>query len=1004
MPFEVPSTVAPREVKATVADPDPPPAAEHSASLHAQVVAAPHRHDPTRAQMAMADLQQAAGEIADGAVLLARLQAPPVRDLLLGIFGASPYLTGLILRDPARLLRTLDGVPGERLARLEANLAESLADATTIPAAMGPLRAYKTEVALLIALADIGGVWPVMTVTQALTRAADTALQHAIRFLFARATKAGDLAPADPALPERDSGYIVLGMGKYGAGELNYSSDIDLVTFFERGKASLREGLEPQAFFVRLTRDLVRLMQERTAEGYVFRIDLRLRPDPGATQVVLSTAAAMHYYETVGQNWERAALIKARAVAGDIGEGEALLSELAPYVWRKYLDYAAIADIHAMKRQIHAFKGFSRIAVAGHNIKLGRGGIREIEFFAQTQQLIAGGRQKDLRTARTLEALQRLQARSWISLAVVADLTAAYHFLRMVEHRLQMIADEQTQTLPSEPDKLELVAHFCGFADTSSFSAKLTGHLEAVQRHYAALFETSDELTAGGGSLVFTGDEHDPETVETLARMGYGDPNSVMDMVKGWHFGRYPAMRSARARERLTEFQPVLLETLAKTPEPNVTLAAFDRFLSELPGSVQLFSLLRSNPGLLQLIAGIMGTAPRLARILSRRARLLDAVLDPGFFGREQTREALAEQVDGALEGLRDYQDVLDGCRVVGNEQAFLIGVRVLSGTISARRAGRLYAMLAEALIGRLHTAAEQEIAAVHGRMRGGASAVIAMGKLGGEEMAPNSDLDLIVLYDYEEDAPQSVGGKPLPGPQYYSRLTQKLVSAITSPTAEGRLYEVDMRLRPSGNKGPVASRLDGFIEYQNEAAWTWEHMALTRARVITGSPPLRHAIEAAIGAVLTRPRDAAKLAADVRDMRQRIEGEKKAKSPWDLKQSRGGIVDLEFIAQFLQLKHAHKHPEVLHQNTQSALWKLHEAGVLSRERVDGLLQAALLYVALSQIQRLCMEGPFDPDKAPAGLKQLLARAADMPDFSRLEGVLVETEASVAALYEQIVQ
>src|SRR5262249_19570425 len=418
------------------------------APLHSRIAAAPVVHDRARAERVLYDLARRCSTEPELAALAPLVANPPLRDLLAGIFGASPYLTSLIERNPASLLAALAQSPEQRFAMLSRDLATALAAADTTAHAMRALRAFKTDIALLVALCDLAGLWPVMMVTQRLSEAADAAVGAAVGFLFRQAHRAGDW------LSEEPSGYIVLAMGKYGAFELNYSSDIDLIVFYDVGRIRLRAGLEVQPFFVRLTRDLVRVLTERTGEGYVFRTDLRLRPDPGATPLALSTEAALNYYESFGQNWERAALIKARPAAGDLVAGAALLDELAPYIWRKYLDFAAIADIHAMKRQIHAFRGFGTIAVAGHHIKGGRGGIREIEFFAQTQQLIAGGRQPDLRVGDTLTALARLKERGWITAAAAAELAEAYRFLRTVEHRLQMIADEQTQTLPDDPDKL----------------------------------------------------------------------------------------------------------------------------------------------------------------------------------------------------------------------------------------------------------------------------------------------------------------------------------------------------------------------------------------------------------------------------------------------------------------------------------------------------------------------------------------------------------------------
>ncbi|MEQ1611583.1 MAG: bifunctional [glutamine synthetase] adenylyltransferase/[glutamine synthetase]-adenylyl-L-tyrosine phosphorylase, partial [Hyphomicrobiaceae bacterium] len=579
---------------------------------------------------AEARLEDLRAGVPDGAVF----DEPNVRALLLGILEGSPYLSALMLRDPGRLVRLLDCMPESQFEIWRSQVLADAATVSTLEALMPILRNFKTNVALLTALADLGGVWPVMTVTSVLTRTADAALEASTHFLFARAVARGEwlVEPDDPA-PEKTSGYIVLAMGKHGAFELNYSSDIDLIVFYDLQLCRLKPGLEPQLFYIRITRDLVRLMQERTGDGYVFRTDLRLRPDPGATQVALSVDAAMHYYESFGQNWERAAMIKARPVAGDLDAGRALLRELSPYIWRKYLDYASIADIHAMKRQIHAFRGFGEIAVAGHNIKVGRGGIREIEFFAQTQQLIAGGRQPDVRTPATLDALAKLTARAWIKPQVRDELEEAYQFLRRLEHRLQMVNDEQTQELPAEAEALDRLARFSGFADTAALGQALVQRLATVQGHYAALFEDSPNLTSHGVNMVFAGEADDPATVEALARMGYSQPAQVIATVRGWHHGRYRAIASPRAREGLTVVQPLLIEALAETANPDGAFAGFDRFLSQLPAGVQLFGLLRANPQLMTLVAQIMGSAPRLANILSHRRRLLDAVLDPKVVG-----------------------------------------------------------------------------------------------------------------------------------------------------------------------------------------------------------------------------------------------------------------------------------------------------------------------------------------------------------------------------------
>ena len=969
-------------------------------SLAQLIVSAPCVHDADTAQREWADFQSNAAADAP-----ARTQVFSQReqDLLYAIFSASPFLTSLIKRHPARLTTCLMANPEAHFESLRRTLEQATATALSAPDLMRALRLFKTDVALLTALADLGGVWPVMTVTRVLSEAADAAVQSCVRFLFAQATAKGDWRPEDPRAPEVGSGYIVIAMGKHGAFELNYSSDIDLIVFYDAKQSRLKDNLEIQPFMVRLTRDLVRMLQERTGDGYVFRTDLRLRPDAGATAVAMSTDAALHYYEAFGQNWERAALIKARCIAGDLDAGRQLIADLAPFVWRKYLDFAAIADIHAMKRQIHAFKGFGSIGVAGHNIKLGRGGIREIEFFAQTQQLIAGGRQKGLRAPATLDALTRLAERNWIAPEVASELTHAYQFLRRIEHCLQMIADEQTQTLPGDAAGLARVAHLAGFPDTDTFAAALVAQLTVVQRHYVRLFESSPALSSGGANMVFAGEADDPGTVAALKTLGYSEPTSIIATVRGWHHGRYPAVRAPRARELLTEVQPLLIDALSKTADPDLAFAGFDRFLSRLPSGVQLFSLLLKNPSLLDMIAAIVGTAPRLADVLGRRRRVIDAVLDPGFFGSIATAQSLAARIDAELEGIEDIQTFLDRARVVGSEQAFLIGVRVLTGTIGAEQAGPAYAMLADHLIGVMAARVTADMERAHGRVPGGGSAVIAMGKLGGCEMTAASDLDLIVIYDFDEGAVQSDGARPLAPVQYYARLTQRLISALSAQTAEGSLYEVDMRLRPSGQKGPVATQLTSFVGYQATEAWTWEHMALTRARVVTGTPALREKVEAAIRATLVRPRDAAKIATDVREMRQLIQTEKGTTDVWELKQVRGGLVDLEFIAQYLQLIHAAKHPGILDQTIAASFAGLAEAGVLAPEPAEILREAARLYGNLTQILRLCLSEPFDPAKAPDGLKRLLAGAANLPDFPALARHLAETQAAVLTLFDTLV-
>ncbi|HEY6669719.1 MAG TPA: bifunctional [glutamine synthetase] adenylyltransferase/[glutamine synthetase]-adenylyl-L-tyrosine phosphorylase, partial [Methyloceanibacter sp.] len=920
-----------------------------------RITETPLAHDAARGTDALDTLTkalQSAPDLAPAAKLVA--ETPKVRELLEATFSASPYLTSLALRDPAILAECLLRDPDAHLADVQRVLAAAVAGAAAAKDVMVFLRRFKQRIALLTGLADLGGFWPTEAVVRAMSAAADAVLEQATAFLFRKAREAGQVRARDGA--SSAPGYFVIAMGKLGAHELNYSSDIDIIVFYDAERAGLNLDLEPSTFFVKLTRELVRLLQEHTADGYVFRTDLRLRPDPGATQIALSTDAGLTYYESFGQNWERAALIKARVAAGDRETGEGFLRQLSPFIWRKYLDFAAVADIHAMKRRVHEFKGHGAIAVEGHDIKLGRGGIRDIEFFAQTQQLIAGGRHPELRTRGTIETLDRLARGGWIVREAARELTEAYLFLRRIENRLQMVGDQQTHIIPADRQELDRVARLSGFADTNDFGDALIGAFKRVETHYGALFERLPEPPASVPTIVVAADEADPAALAGLERLGFSNPGAAIAAIRAWQSGRYAATRSARAQERLTEFLPSLLEAFGRTAEPDLALATFDKVIAELPAGVQLFSLLAANPSLLRLIADIMGTAPRLAAIIGRRPRLLDAVLDPGFFGAVPTRAKLRALVANALAEASDYQDALDRARIVGREQGFLIGVRVISGTLSAAQAGAAYAGLAETLIGALAARVEAELVRQHGRLKGGQAAVVALGKLGGREMTAGSDLDLIVVYDYEGEQAQSDGPRSLPGSLYYTRFTQRLIAALSAETAEGSLYQVDMRLRPSGSQGPVATKLSSFIDYQKGSAWTWEHLALTRARVINGPASLRQTINATIKKVLARQRDRASVAADVRAMRARIADEKGSADIWDLKQVRGGLIDLEFIAQFLQIASANAHPEVLDQNIELAFSKLSGAGVLAPGDAEILVPAARLYHTLTQVLRLCLD------------------------------------------------
>jgi [glutamine synthetase] adenylyltransferase / [glutamine synthetase]-adenylyl-L-tyrosine phosphorylase len=929
---------------------------------------------------------------------------PRLASLIGGIAETSPYLWDLVRADPARFLRLISGDADAALAALLVTARDTAAAAKGTAELMRVLRRAKAEAALLIALADIGGVWPVARVTAALTDVAEMALGAAVRHLLGEAEARGKLAFADPHDPAAGSGYIVLAMGKMGGYELNFSSDIDLMVFFDLAVSSLTPNVEASPFYVRMTRELVKLLQQRTADGYVFRVDLRLRPDPSSTQIAISTEAALNYYESRGQNWERAALIKARPCAGDGAAGERLIRELAPFVWRKCLDYAAVADIHAMKQEIHAYRGHGEIAVEGHNIKLGRGGIREIEFFVQTQQLIAGGRHSQLRGRGTVATLAELAAGGWIDAAARDELTSAYDFLRRVEHRLQMIADEQTHTLPADREALGALARFLGFKSRDDFAAALLAHLRSVEKHYTKLFESAPTLLAEQQNLSFAGGEGetDSETLDRLVEMGFRHPREAAGAVQRWQAGTYRALRSEPVRKSLTELVPTIFDQFARAENPDAAFASFDRFLAGLRPGSRLLPLLRQNPELIRFIALILGTAPRLADVLAQHPHVIDPLIDPTFFGPLPDAKRLDVELARAIGEARTYEDVLDAVRLFGQEHMFLIGARILSGSLSAEQAGDVFATLADVLIRAVHARVEADFAGVHGRVRGQQTAILALGRLGAREMTASSDLDLIVIYDFDAEHPNSDGARPLYGGQYFARLTQRLINALTVRTNYGVLYEVDMRLRPSGRSGPLATHIDSFVGYQQSEAWTWEHMALTRARVVSAPPAFAARIEAAIHDVLCRRREAPAIAADVIEMRATIAKEKGDADPWELKYAAGGLIDIEFIAQYLQLIHAATAPDILDTSTARMLERAVHAEVLKAEDAEVLRPAVSLFHGLTQILRLCLPGAFDPKSVNAAVLTLLARAADLPDFPALQAHVVETQRAVRESFVRI--
>ncbi|MGF1474140.1 MAG: bifunctional [glutamine synthetase] adenylyltransferase/[glutamine synthetase]-adenylyl-L-tyrosine phosphorylase [Geminicoccaceae bacterium] len=930
---------------------------------------------------------------------------PEHQSLIRGVLVNSPYLKRLLFAEHEYVSELLTGDIDDLVTLTIDQISAS--EPAGRRALLSDLGAGKRRVALGVALGDLANRLSLEQVTRHLSRFADIAVAKTLRLMLGFAVDRNEL-PSWVLEEGAPHGLFVLGMGKLGAFELNYSSDIDLIIFFDEERFPYRGPESAMASTARIARGIAGVLDAETGRDYILRVDYRLRPRPAAQPLALSTEAAEAYYERQGQNRDRAALVKARAIAGDVGGGEAFLTRLRPFLWRRHLDFASINDIRAVKHQIDRHRGHGQVRTAGHNIKIGRGGIREIEFFAQTQQLILGGRHPELRVRETREALHRLVDGGWLDAEVASELSDAYVFLRRTEHRLQMIDDKQTHSLPERREAFDRFARFMGFEEPGLFEDQLSTHLLRVEKHFSELFDGTS-IDGRGGRLVFTGTDPDPETVDHLTRLGFGRAKDLIRRIAEWHHGHIRATRSERARELLTELHPALIEALAAHHDPDAAFQRFDEFVSSLPAGVQVFSLLRAHEPLLRVIVTMMGAAPRMARRLVRQPQLFDAMLTNDFLDDPPDKQGLAEELDASLAVALSLEEMFDRARLWASGRQFQLELQVLLGRSRGVRLSPRLVDIAELVIERMLPPVERWLADQHGTVPGGRFAVIAMGKLGSRELSIGSDLDLIFIYDAPDGA-MSDGTRPLAAATFYARLGQRLVSAISARTAEGRLYEIDMRLRPSGKAGPVASSLAAFDGYQRRTAALWEHQALTRARPIAGDPALCDAVRTIITDVLATPRDPVKAGAEIVAMRERVFGEHGSDDPWQLKHVRGGIVSLEFLAQFLVLTRAQHHPDLAGLSTTEVFRKAQELDCLSEDQADILVRAYEVQTDLDAVLRLAADQGVRPKEIALDLERCLTRAGALAfddaevglDMVRLEAALTELQARVERLAASI--
>lgn len=871
-----------------------------------------------------------------------------IADAIARVQANSPFLSGLIDRNA-------DLMPMIQAGDFDAALASALArNAQSVGTA---LRKQRQGVALVTAIADLSGIWDLTRVTHILSDFADHALDQAI---------AAAIEERVPGAPNQ--GFAVIALGKHGGRELNYSSDIDPIFLFDPKTLPHRERDDVAEAAVRYGRRVIELLSALDGDGYVFRVDMRLRPSPEVSPIVLPVEAAIGYYESSALAWEQAAFIRSRVSSGDRALGDYFLKAIAPFIWRKSLDFGQLKNITAMTAQIRDHYAKGQTMGLGFDLKRGHGGIRECEFFAQAHQLIHGGRDPMLRVADTRAALTALAAAGPITPQEAETLSSAYTQLRMFEHRLQMHSDRQTHEIPANRDTADAVARLHGLHDADALIAAIAPITALV----AAIY---DRMVDAGGSEGPRLAEEGLPLEEQLTDLGFADPAAVMQRLARWRSGKIRAIRSPSARDAFEAVLPAIMAALAQAPDSDRAIARFDNMIEGMPSAINIFRLLEARPGLVQLVADILSYAPTLADDLGRQSRYLDALIDTSAMHLPGDVSALQDAMQRRI-GNADYQSTLDIVRDYVGEKRFALGVQLIEGRSDALAIAQAYAHLAEASLQTLTTATVTEFEKAHGKIAGGELIILALGRLGGEALTHASDLDIILLFTGDHLA-ESDGPRALGATQYFNRLAQRVIAAMSVATASGALYEIDTRLRPSGADGLLCASVKSFDQYQRENAWTWEHMALTRARVLFGSVGARTFVAEIIRDVLHTPRDGDKLRHDIAKMRKDMAAHKPPKGALDVKLLPGGLVDMEFIIHALQLE--------THDGMQPQLGPAIDALVAA-----GHLQADFAKAFALMARLLVMVRLIAPDCAapPEAAQYLIAHSLGFDDWDGLTRAL----------------
>ncbi len=914
-------------------------------------------------------------------------QAKCCLPLLPRVWACSEFATHACLRHPQLLRELIDSgdlsgpYQGDVLTRRVSQYVAQAVDETDLKRRLRELRRREL---LRIAWRDLAGWSELAEVMSTLSTLADVCVDSAYDWLYAASTQKYGTPIGEHS--GRPVAMVVLGLGKLGGEELNFSSDIDLIFAYpEAGQCTGSRAISNHEFFVQLGRRLINVFSTTTEDGLVFRVDMRLRPNGQSGDLLLSFDAMEQYYQIHGREWERYALIKARVIAGDRSAGRQLLEQLRPFVYRKYIDYSAIEAIREMKAMINGElvrKGMR------DNIKLGPGGIREVEFIGQAFQLIRGGRELELQQRSILGVLQCLAEEGHLASATVDELTNAYRMLRTTENRLQMVADRQTHQLPQDASDRLRLAYAMGHTDWQSFERELRHHTACVQHHFDGVFAEPHHGQAYTNVdpllTIWQGVTTPEAAIRILGQCGFDEPEQALALIHGLRDGPTYGRLSSESRSRLDRLMPLLLAAAGPSDASTTTLVRLIKLIESIGRRSAYLLLLVENPVALSQLVKLYSASAWIASWITQHPVLLDELLHPAGLYAPATRAVLEAELQDRLQHIAqdDLEAQMDVLREFRHGHLLRVAAADIGPGVAPEQVGRHLADIAEVVLQQVHVLAYQALVQRHGEpgcpkppaVPG--FAAIAYGKLGSLELGYGSDLDMIFLYEDCAGHGETRGPRVVPNEVFFSRLGQRLIHMLTTRTQAGLLYEVDMRLRPSGQSGPLVTTLKAFADYQRRHAWTWEQQALVRARAIVGEPRLRRAFETVRREILCMPRESTRLRAEVKEMREKMSAQLAPDNGlFDVKHGRGGIVDIEFMVQYWVLRWAARHPELTdHTDNISILEGLARAGLLPQECTRLLVDAYRRYLATEHHLKLAEQKPLIDHRELSGFPESVAQ------------------------------